>query len=148
MLLLPLVTEVADSLGLPREDIVAWRADMDAALRVDADRDQLYRVLSNLARNAVQAIESGGADVRGSISVIARRIDRNVEITVSDDGPGFPPRAREHLFQAFQGSTRRGGTGLGLAIAFELIAAHGGTMRLLDTPQGATFEIRIPDRAT
>lgn len=148
MLLLPLVIEVADNLGLPREDVVAWRADMDAALRVDADRDQLYRVLSNLTRNAVQAIESGGADARGSIGVAARRIDRNVQITISDDGPGFPPRAREHLFQAFQGSTRRGGTGLGLAIAFELIAAHGGTMRLLDTPQGATFEIRIPDRAT
>ena len=43
--------------------------------------------------------------------------DRHVQITISDDGPGFPPRAREHLFQAFQGSTRRGGTGLGLAIA-------------------------------
>ncbi|MFM9848553.1 MAG: sensor histidine kinase [Hyphomicrobiaceae bacterium] len=147
MLLMPLVTEVADNLGLPREDIIAWRADMDAALRVDADRDQLYRVLSNLTRNAIQAIESGGADAKGNISIIARRTDRDVRITISDDGPGFPPRARAHLFQAFQGSTRRGGTGLGLAIAFELIAAHGGAMRLLDTPQGATFEIVIPDRA-
>jgi signal transduction histidine kinase len=146
MLLMPLVTEVADNLGLPREDTIGWRADMDAALRVDADRDQLYRVLSNLTRNAVQAIESTGADAKGNISVIARRTDRNVQITISDDGPGFPPRAREHLFQAFQGSTRRGGTGLGLAIAFELIAAHGGVMRLLDTPRGTTFEIRIPDR--
>lgn len=147
MLLMPLVTEVADNLGLPREDIIAWRADMDTTLRVDADRDQLYRVLSNLTRNAVQAIESGGADAKGGINIIARRTGRNVQIIISDDGPGFPPRAREHLFQAFQGSTRRGGTGLGLAIAFELIAAHGGAMRLLDTPQGATFEILIPDRA-
>ncbi len=57
MLLLPLVAEVADSLGLPREDMVAWQAEIDAALRVDADRDQLYRVLSNLVRNALQAIE-------------------------------------------------------------------------------------------
>lgn len=146
MLLMPLVTEVADNLGLPREDVIALDADMDPALRVDADRDQLYRVLSNLTRNAVQAIESVGADAKGSISIIARRNDRIVQITVSDDGPGFPPRAREHLFQAFQGSTRRGGTGLGLAIAFELIAAHGGTMRLLDTAPGATFEIHIPDR--
>jgi signal transduction histidine kinase len=147
MLLMPLVTEVADNLGLPREGVIALDADMDPALRVDADRDQLYRVLSNLTRNAVQAIESTGADAKGSISIIARRSDRAVQINLSDDGPGFPPRAREHLFQAFQGSTRRGGTGLGLAIAFELIAAHGGTMRLLDTPHGAAFEIRIPDRA-
>jgi signal transduction histidine kinase len=148
MLLMPLVTEVADNLGLPREGIIALDADMDPALRVDADRDQLYRVLSNLTRNAVQAIESTGAEAKGSVSIIGRRAERIVQITVSDDGPGFPPRAREHLFQAFQGSTRRGGTGLGLAIAFELIAAHGGTMRLLDTEQGAAFEIRIPDRAT
>jgi signal transduction histidine kinase len=147
MLLMPLVTEVADNLGLPREGIIALDADMDPALRIDADRDQLYRVLSNLTRNAVQAIESTGADAKGSVSIIGRRADRIVQITVSDDGPGFPPRAREHLFQAFQGSTRRGGTGLGLAIAFELIAAHGGTMRLLDTERGAAFEIRIPDRA-
>ena len=147
MLLMPLVTEVADNLGLPRDDVIAWQADMDVGLRVDADRDQLYRVLSNLTRNAVQAIESVGVDAKGMISVVARRSDRHVQITVSDDGPGFPPRAREHLFQAFQGSTRRGGTGLGLAIAFELIAAHGGTMRLLDTSHGAAFEIRIPDRS-
>ncbi len=143
MLLLPLVAEVADSLGLPREDMVAWQAEIDAALRVDADRDQLYRVLSNLARNAVQAIESSG---RGSITVVARRNTQRVHIVISDDGPGVPPRAREHLFQAFQGSTRRGGTGLGLAIAHEIIAAHGGTVRLLDTPRGAAFEIEIPDR--
>lgn len=146
MLLMPLVTEVADSLGLPREDIIALNADMEPTLRVDADRDQLYRVLSNLTRNAIQAIESVGVDAKGSIRIIARRNDRIVQITISDDGPGFPPRAREHLFQAFQGSTRRGGTGLGLAIAFELIAAHGGSMRLLDATPGATFEIQIPDR--
>jgi len=143
MLLLPLVAEVADSLGLPREDAVAWQADVDAALRVDADRDQLYRVLSNLARNALQAIESTG---RGTISVVAQRNPRRVRIVISDDGPGVPARAREHLFQAFHGSTRRGGTGLGLAIAHEIVAAHGGTMRLLDTPRGAAFEIEIPDR--
>jgi signal transduction histidine kinase len=145
MLLLPLVAEVADSLGLPREDMVAWQAEIDETLRVDADRDQLYRVLSNLARNAVQAIETAG---RGTITIVAQRDTQRVHIVISDDGPGVPPRAREHLFQAFQGSTRQGGTGLGLAIAHEIIAAHGGTMRLLDTPRGAAFEIEIPDRSS
>lgn len=148
MLLLPLVAEVADGLGLPREDAVAWHADVGPDLRIDADRDQLHRVLSNLARNALQAIETGSGTGKGSISVIAQRNSHKVQITVSDDGPGVPPRAREHLFQAFQGSTRRGGTGLGLAIAHEIIAAHGGTMRLLDTPGGAAFQIEIPDRSS
>ena len=53
----PLVEEVGDGLGLPREDAIAWTIEMDEALRVDADRDQLFRVLSNLCRNALQAIE-------------------------------------------------------------------------------------------
>ena len=52
-----LVAEVGDGLGLPREDVIAWAIEMDEALRVDADRDQLFRVLSNLCRNALQAIE-------------------------------------------------------------------------------------------
>jgi signal transduction histidine kinase len=66
---------------------------------------------------------------------------------VSDNGPGIPAKARDKLFQPFQGSTRRGGTGLGLPISAELAQAHGGSLRLLDTLSGASFELRIPDRA-
>ena len=58
----------------------------------------------------------------------------------------FWEKARAHLFQAFQGSARKGGTGLGLAVAQELVAAHGGTIRLLEIDNGAAFEIDIPDR--
>ena len=65
---------------------------------------------------------------------------------MSDDGPGVPEKARAHLFQAFQGSARKGGTGLGLAVAHELVTAHGGAIRLRDTAKGATFELEIPDR--
>ncbi|MBN8980859.1 MAG: sensor histidine kinase, partial [Rhizobiales bacterium] len=53
----------------------------------------------------------------------------------------------EHLFEAFQGSSRDGGTGLGLAIAAELIRAHGGDVHLVEGTLGATFRITIPDRA-
>jgi signal transduction histidine kinase len=59
-----------------------------------------------------------------------------------------PEKARVHLFQAFQGSARKGGTGLGLAVAHELVTAHGGAIRLRDTESGATFEFEIPDRAS
>ena len=69
-------------------------------------------------------------------------------IEVSDTGPGrCGERARAHLFEAFQGSTRRGGSGLGLAIAAELVRAHGGEIRLVDGTIGATFRLIIPDRA-
>ena len=146
--LAPLVEEVGDALGLPREGEIDWRIDIDGTLRVDADRDHMFRVLSNLVRNAVQALE--GQEERaqpGLVQVRAWREGRRVSIEVSDDGPGVPARARENLFRAFQGSVRKGGTGLGLAIAAELIAAHGGRVRLLDTPKGAAFLIEIPDRA-
>ncbi len=116
-------------------------------LLIDADRDQLYRVLSNLARNSLQAIEAQRVDGPGTISIAARRHMNTTLIRLSDTGPGVPERARAHLFQAFQGSVRKGGTGLGLTIARELVVAHGGELRLADgEASGAVFEIEIPDR--
>ena len=145
-LLLPLVEEVGDGLGLPREGSVGWQVDIAPDLKVDADSDQLFRVLTNLVRNAAQALEAIEPKRPGVVTVQAERILGGCRIRVSDDGPGVPPKAREHLFQAFQGSVRKGGTGLGLAIAQELIAAHGGTLSLADAERGAMFEIVIPDR--
>ncbi len=97
-------------------------------MTVDADHDQLLRVLLNLTRNAQQALESRAPNdpLRDQIRITGRREGAVAMIEVSDTGPGFPAKAREHLFEAFQGSTRTGGTGLGLAIAAELIRAHGG----------------------
>jgi signal transduction histidine kinase len=141
--LLPLVTEVGDSLGLPRQRI-AWIIEVEPMLEVDADRDQLYRVLGNLCRNAVQALESEG-EIDGEIAVAGRREGAVTVIEVADTGPGVPDKARTHLFAAFQGSVRKGGTGLGLAIAHELVQAHGGQIALIDNEGGATFRITIPD---
>jgi signal transduction histidine kinase len=140
-----LVAEVGDGLGLPREDAIAWSVEIDDALRVDADRDQLFRVLSNLCRNALQAIEQQEVP-KGSIRVSGTRLGQRVTIEVNDDGPGVPEKARAHLFQAFQGSARKDGTGLGLAVAHELVTAHGGIIQLLETERGTVFRIEIPDR--
>jgi signal transduction histidine kinase len=141
-----LIADVGDSLGLPREDGIAWTVDVDEGLLVDADRDQLYRVLSNLCRNALQALEQTESGEDGHIRVSAGRIGSRVAIDVHDNGPGVPEKARAHLFQAFQGSARKSGTGLGLAVAHELVAAHGGTIRLVDASRGTQFRIEIPDR--
>ena len=147
MRLKPLVEEVADSQGLPRESEIAFVADMEETLRIDADRDQLFRVMSNLVRNAMQAIEGADGPPHGEIHVAARREGRKVIVDVTDDGPGVPAKARENLFKAFQGSTKKGGTGLGLVIASELVQAHGGTLKLVVTPSGAQFRIEMPDRS-
>jgi signal transduction histidine kinase len=117
-------------------------------LIVHADAEQLLRVLMNLLRNAVEAIESAGTQEgkRPQILVSAQKQDGQVVVSVSDTGPGVPAKARERLFQAFQGSTRPGGSGLGLAIAAELVRAHGGRMELADpSPEGgSTFHFTLP----
>ena len=142
--LAPLLAEVGDGLALPRPGRIEWGVDIDAGLEVDADRDQLYRVLSNLCRNAVQALESGG-EAQGDIAVSARREGSVTLIEVRDTGPGVAERARAHLFEAFQTVARKDGTGLGLAIAAELIQAHGGQVVLVRNEGGATFRVSIPD---
>ena len=147
-----LVTEVGDGLGLAHDSAIEWQIDVPDALLIDADRDQLYRVLSNLVRNSVDAIKArhGVAPAAAQqIAISAARTNGTVQIDLTDNGPGLPPRARENMFQPFQSSTRRGGTGLGLAIAQEIIAAHGGRITLVERPagdEGAHFRVVVPDR--
>ena len=144
-----LVEEVRDTLASNLDGKVGWIAAIERGLKVDADRDQLLRVMLNLARNGLQALESRAPNdpARDQIRITGRREGAVVVVEVSDTGPGLSPRAREHLFEAFQGSTRTGGSGLGLAIAAELVRAHGGEIHLVDGTIGATFRFTIPDRA-
>jgi hypothetical protein len=143
-----LVEEVHETLALA-ESRIAWIAAIERGLIVDADPDQLLRVLLNLARNAVQALETRAPNdpARDQVRITGRREGSVAVIEVSDTGPGFPARAREHLFEAFQSTARSGGTGLGLAIAAELVRAHGGEIKLVEGTIGATFRLTIPDRA-
>jgi signal transduction histidine kinase len=149
LLLEPLVEEVHETLGLGPDGPIRWISAVERGLTVEADYDQLFRILLNLCRNAMQAMESRAArdPGRDQIRVTGRREGAVVVIEVSDTGPGFSERARAHLFEAFQGSTRTGGTGLGLAIAAELVRAHGGDIRLVEGTIGATLRLTIPDRA-
>jgi len=149
ILLGPLVEEVHETLGLGPDAPIRWIAAVERDLVVEADHDQLFRILLNLARNAVQALESRAArdPGRDQIRITGRREGAVVVIEVSDTGPGFSEKARAHLFEAFQGSTRTGGAGLGLAIAAELVRAHGGDIRLVEGTIGATVRFTIPDRA-
>lgn len=140
-----LVAEVfeSDELRATHGGCIDHIAEIPEGLTVSADPEQLYRVLTNLVRNARQAIESTGE--HGVITVSAAEIDGGCQITLRDTGPGLPKKAIEHLFQPFQGGARRGGTGLGLAIAAELVKGHGGKLELVDTsPEGTVFRIYLP----
>jgi len=144
-----LVEDVRETLGISPDSSVRWITSVERGLHVDADSDQLFRVILNLARNALQALESRAPNEPGrdQLRITGRREGAVVVIEVSDTGPGLSERARGHLFEAFQGSTRPGSAGLGLAIAAELVRAHGGEIRLVEGTIGATFRLSIPDRA-
>ncbi len=139
-----LAEEVGDGLGLPH-DKLAFVIEMAEDLEVEADSYHLYRVLNNLVRNSVQAIE-GTAAQAGRIVLRATRTGPSVAIEVADDGPGVPEAALANLFQAFIGGARKGGSGLGLAIAAELVAAHGSTLRHEPGNPGAVFAFEIVDQ--
>ena len=144
----PVVSEVRETAGLASDASITWITAIERGLAVDADPDQLFRVLLNLVRNAAQALESNPKNDPASmqIRVTGRRQGAVAILEVSDTGPGVPQKAREHLFKAFQTSGRPGGSGLGLAIAAELVRAHGGEISLVEGTIGATFRIVIPDR--
>ena len=133
----PLVTEIKTMMEAPENGVTVENRTADA-FHVDGDRDQIFRILDNLCRNAAEA----GAT---SITVSAQATPSGVEIEIRDNGPGLPPRAQEKLFQPFEGSARSGGTGLGLAIARELAEGHGGTLELVSTgAAGTLFRLSLP----
>lgn len=138
--------EVSDQLTLVHADNIKIETEAATASFAEADPDQLYRIVYNLARNAGQALEASGDG--GTITLVARRMEAGAEIDVIDDGPGMPMVARENLFKAFKGGVRKGGSGLGLAIAQELARGHGGEVLLVDsTTDGTCFRVSIPDMA-
>jgi len=146
LLLRPLVEEVREGEGLSPAGPIAVLIDMPPSLAIRADGEQLFRVLSNLVRNARQAIEAEGSG--GTIEISGGESDVEWWIRVGDSGPGLPPRAREHLFAAFQGGARKGGMGLGLAIASELVRGHGGRLELARSDaEGTEFVIHLPKQA-
>jgi signal transduction histidine kinase len=150
----PLIEEMLE--GLPNlGGVVTLEHDGVAEeLQVLADRAQLFRVLSNLVKNALEAhatrraAEAIGApahDGPDRIALRAELADDGVAIEIEDNGPGLVKRARDHLFAAFAGAGRAGGSGLGLVIARDLVRAHGGRLELVQTgPTGTLFRIWLP----
>ncbi len=128
-------------------------------LMVDADPDQLFRALFNLARNAARALrQSPPPDEPATITISASGDAEGVEIIIRDNGPGLPRKVREHLFEPFvAASAAEGGTGLGLAITHEIVHLHDGDITLLEGEQdnaaaqagpvrGTAFRLFIPNR--
>lgn len=144
-----LVDDVQTLLGLADHRDITFFNDVDVATRVDADQDQLYRILMNLVRNAVQALTAGAVEGRRSeIRIAMTETGGMSAIDIRDNGPGVPETIRGDLFKPFSISVTPGGTGLGLAIARELTEAHGGTLELLTSgDEGTCFRVCLPTAA-
>ncbi|MFY0622370.1 MAG: HAMP domain-containing histidine kinase [Pelagimonas sp.] len=139
-----LVTELYDAerLAVGEADL-EFVNDVPPSLMVRGDPEQIYRAISNLVRNARQAMVATGKP--GTLRLSARSEEDHWTIQLVDTGPGLPAKAQENLFKPFQGGVRKGGTGLGLAIVAELIRGHGGTVQLKSSDEtGTCFEICLP----
>ncbi|MEO5798184.1 MAG: HAMP domain-containing sensor histidine kinase, partial [Gemmatimonadales bacterium] len=111
----------------------------DSLPSIEGRYDPLRRAFSNVLRNAVEAC--GG---NGSIAVSLRQHDGNLEVQISDNGPGIVAAKREQIFQPYY-TDKGDGTGLGLAIVRQTIEQHHGSIAVTDTPGGgATFLVRFP----
>lgn len=144
-----LIQDVKDILAIDPASGIEFADNVPADLRIDADSEQMFRVLYNLCRNAVQALQQASGDDYPTkrLTIAAQRNADVVSIVIDDNGPGMPQKARENLFSAFRGSARSGGTGLGLVIARELVLSHKGTIALVEkSHHGTQFRIEIPDR--
>jgi signal transduction histidine kinase len=148
------IAEAAESVCPSGGSRVAIVNNVNAGFVLWADSEQLFRVLMNLMRNGIEALERAGP-ARGQpaqIVIAAGFAGDNAIIEIADTGPGVPPSVRAQLFTPFSSSSRPGGSGLGLAIAADLVRAHGGSIELApveddaDENPGATFRITLPQR--
>lgn len=143
-----LVEEVFEDTASMR---VTFINDTPESLNIVADRNQLYRALFNLVRNAVEAMTPDGEEMlpgdaeANRVTISARADAAQATIVVVDTGPGVPAEARARLFEPFHGSMKPGGSGLGVAIAYEIMYAHGGGIELKSsTDEGAVFTLTLP----
>jgi signal transduction histidine kinase len=144
--LAPLVDEIGETAlgGETNDSTVVFENGVEPVFIVDADREQLYRILLNVIRNAAEAVKDRDY---GKVAVQAVREGAGVAIRICDNGRGIADTVRPKLFQPFAASTRSAGTGLGLAIARDLARAHGGDVVLETSDQtGTSFRVNIPDR--
>jgi PAS domain S-box-containing protein len=121
---------------------IAIRADLDGALpTITADRVQLQQVLMNLMLNGIEAMKDTG----GELTIRSKTTkDRQILLSVSDAGIGFPPEHTERIFDAFF-TTKDQGTGMGLSISRRIIESHAGRLwASANTGRGATFHFTLP----
>ena len=119
----------------------------DSGVTVLADQEQISQVFVNIIRNAIQAISSQPSDLKREPDIIvilnAMYSEREVQISISDNGPGIPEELREKIFRP-NFTTKSNGNGLGLAISKHIVEGTGGHITFETSEKGTTFYILLP----
>ncbi len=118
---------------------IELKLNVDTKVVARFDEARLARAVHNLARNAIEAMASGGV-----LTLRGKLVGTELVIAVSDTGPGIPRAIEHRLFQSFVTMGKDGGTGLGLAIVKKIVEEHGGSVSVKSSSKGATFELRLP----
>jgi len=134
---------VEEALGIlqPRRvDHVPVEVCGDMSLKVLADQERISRVVVNLIRNAVEAMEG-----KGKVELRARATGPMVQLEVADNGPGIPFAVRERIFEPFVTAGKKGGTGLGLTIVKKVVEDHKGRIFFhTESGVGTRFVVELP----
>ena len=123
------------------ENIPIRYVGADSGVVVYADREQISQVFVNILRNAIQALE-GRKDADIIVSLNALYSDKEIQISISDNGPGIPEEIRERIFLP-NFTTKSNGNGLGLAISKRIIEGTGGRIEFESNDKGTTFFIYL-----
>jgi len=129
---------------MARYNIVPFVQTAPDCPHISGDTRALEQVFTNLVSNAVQAMSSTGGTLAIKVAPVENSPGYNqVEVAVSDTGPGIPDEIRDHIFEPFV-TTNPQGTGLGLAITKRIVTAHKGTLSVNSFPGGTVFQVCLP----
>jgi PAS domain S-box-containing protein len=132
-----IITDAVRTVRLPEKITLHELSQEHPIIMVDLDR--MRRVIVNIIENAIDAMPQGG-----TLTISSEQFNGNVEIDVSDTGPGMPEKIMQNLWKPFQ-TTKAKGLGLGLAICKRIVDAHGGTISMNSKAgEGVTVTIRLP----
>lgn len=146
-------TIVKDVVDEAHAGVASWAANsgvsivdtVSADLVADIDPTRVRRLVDNLLENALRYASPGGI-----VTIDAKSVGDQLQLSVADTGPGFPPDFLPHAFERFRRADpargrEHGGTGLGLAIVKSIAEAHGGTARADNRPEGgAELTVLLP----
>ncbi|HEX3047710.1 MAG TPA: ATP-binding protein [Bacillota bacterium] len=106
-----------------------------------ANKNQIQQVILNLCNNAIDAMPDGGC-----LTIRTKNNEKQIEINISDTGPGITDEVKKHIFEPFFTTKEVGkGTGLGLSLCYEIIRKHQGVIEVeSETGNGSTFRIKLP----